>query len=400
MGSGVSFMGKRTQGSPPRGETAQVGQVQTSSTPLATIENAVESNEIVSGADSRRSRSTAENGPFSPARFSSASNLDNSNQSSPLRNRSSRSSPNMQQPQGGGSRESNDRESMDMFRRAAVIAYTVSSDGSENSAMDTFAHTALSLGMDSEDLLFNMMFFDDGTVPNFGSLVNTLQQETVALHSENNTPYKLNPAKDSVISSLKFEKFHVSVTDYETECAVCKDEIDDDAEILRVPYCGHYFHSECLMKWIHLQAWCPVCRASLDNITEKKSPRSANIAYPPTIKEDISDNNTEEKCEPEGQQHQEIPITVAKRLNFDTFLDSMMSADNLAGEKVPISHQSADDKKSIDYKSCAKEFDLMEELDQTSDDNFPHYKSPECSMAEGSIDQIIAAAVTRAMQRR
>lgn len=255
MGSGVSFLGKRTNGSPPRGKIVQVAVADQTpnSAPLPQVENAAENNEVILGGDGGGSYRNVAIGPTSPVRFASASNLVSSNQLSSLRNRSSRSSPSIQQPLSGGSRENNDRESVDMmFRRAAVFANTASSDGSENSAIDTFAHTALSLGMDSEDLLFNMMFFDDGIVPNFGSLINTLQQETLALHSENNTPYKLNPANDTVISSLKPEHFHLSATDYETECAVCKDEIDDDAEILRVPHCGHYFHSECLMKWIHL----------------------------------------------------------------------------------------------------------------------------------------------------
>lgn len=260
MGGGISFNRSRPRSDTGTAQQQVDSQVQTSA-PLPVLDNATESNEIITAGGSRGSRGEAvENGPsFSPPRFSSAGNLlnSNSNQSSPLRNRSSRSSPNMQQPSSGGTRESRgDRESVDMmFRRAAVIANTVSSDGSENSAIDTFAHTALSLGMDSEDLLFNMMFFDDGTVPNFGNLVNTLQQETLALHSENNTPYKLNPAKDSVIAGLKIEKFHVSAVDYETECAVCKDDIDEEAEILRVPHCGHYFHLECLMKWIHLVSY-------------------------------------------------------------------------------------------------------------------------------------------------
>lgn len=138
---------------------------------------------------------------------------------------------------------------------------------------DMFLQTALSLGMDNEDLLFNMMFFDEGHAATFGAMLNTMQTETLALHSENNTPYKLNPANDKAKSSLMEETYCTEVhakaregygEDDHRECAVCKDEMDDGCIILRIPTCRHFFHQECLLRWVTLQAWCPVCRSALD----------------------------------------------------------------------------------------------------------------------------------------
>lgn len=153
---------------------------------------------------------------------------------------------------------------MDFLYRHAQQSDT--SSPSENAAdggmADVFAQTAMSLGLDNDDLLFNMMFFEDGSLPNFGAIMNTMQQETLALHSENNTPYKLNPANAEAISHLLQEKF---CSGEDNECAVCKDEIDVGADIIRIPKCRHYFHAECLSRWIQLQSWCPVCRSSLES---------------------------------------------------------------------------------------------------------------------------------------
>lgn len=119
--------------------------------------------------------------------------------------------------------------------------------------------------------------------------------------------------------------------------------------------------------------------------------------YPPTIKEDNKLGLSDEDIVEEQLQ----ATRVAKRLNFDSFIDSMMSADSLADEKGATSHRSAaDDKKGVDYKACAKgDFDLMEDSYQSSSDYHPHYKSPESSAAEESTEGIIAAAMVRAMLR-
>ncbi len=121
---------------------------------------------------------------------------------------------------------------------------------------DMFLQTAMSLGMDNEDLLFNMMFFEDGNGPaTFGALLNTMQEETLALHSENNTPYKLRPANEKAKSSLIEEVFvHANHhdPDSENECQVCKDVLEDGQTLLRIPTCKHFFHKECLIRWIEL----------------------------------------------------------------------------------------------------------------------------------------------------
>ena len=133
------------------------------------------------------------------------------------------------------------------------------SDGA--AAAEMFAHTALSLGMDNDDLLFNLMYFDDGHAGTFGSVMNNVQTETLALHSENNTPYKLKPATKHAISGLHRKILGVDIppagqgaagTQGDCECAVCKDDIEEGSDVLQIPTCQHFFHEECLLRWINL----------------------------------------------------------------------------------------------------------------------------------------------------
>lgn len=135
-------------------------------------------------------------------------------------------------------------------------------------ASDVFAQTAMSLDMDNDDLLFNLLYFqslqEGGGRESLENMVNSVQSETVALHSENNTPYKLKPASEKSIAGLAVEEFMKNDVDLETECAICKDEIDFGDKITRLPSCRHYFHHDCLIRWINLQGWCPVCRAEID----------------------------------------------------------------------------------------------------------------------------------------
>ena len=126
-------------------------------------------------------------------------------------------------------------------------------------AAEMFAHTALSLGMDNDDLLFNLMYFNSGDNATFGTVMNSVQSETLALHSENNTPYKLKPASITAISGLTRLNFGTDIACSEAEklgldceCAVCKDDIEHSAPVLQIPSCQHFFHEECLLRWINL----------------------------------------------------------------------------------------------------------------------------------------------------
>jgi hypothetical protein len=165
-----------------------------------------------------------------------------------------------------------------------------------------------SLEMDNEDLLLNMLYFsDDGAgaledSSSIGKVLDGAMTETFALHSENNTPYKLKPVSQDELDKLKPETLDESfsaqmgqggrggaqqqqqrqqyVDDAKArsesesaagpeskgcgvECVVCKEELELGTSVLKLPHCGHTFHEECVSKWFKHQDWCPICRTSV-----------------------------------------------------------------------------------------------------------------------------------------
>jgi hypothetical protein len=122
---------------------------------------------------------------------------------------------------------------------------------------DIFLQTALSLGLEGDDLLFNMMFFEEDMKHNFGAMLDTMQQETLALHSDHNTPYKLHPASERMKATMVEEVFHTSTHGLlETECQVCKEDLCEGERLLHFPTCKHFFHKDCLLRWVELVSVC------------------------------------------------------------------------------------------------------------------------------------------------
>lgn len=127
-----------------------------------------------------------------------------------------------------------------------------------------FAQSAMSMDMDNEDLIFNLLYFGDSNT-NFASMMNSAAEETVAAHSQGNTPYKLTPATDNALKALKV----ITVTEILMEelqlqdCLICQEEMTVNDSVVLLPGCNHCFHNNCVLKWFSLQSWCPVCRAKI-----------------------------------------------------------------------------------------------------------------------------------------
>jgi len=131
---------------------------------------------------------------------------------------------------------------------------------------ELYTHLSTSLDMESEDLLFNLLYFsqkDNQNIGNIGTMFNSAIEETVALHSENNTPYKLKPLPDDVINGLAHEIFNGNDDDKNNDCLVCRDVIENGVEIIKIPSCLHCFHKECVSKWFKYQSNCPICRVKI-----------------------------------------------------------------------------------------------------------------------------------------
>jgi len=48
--------------------------------------------------------------------------------------------------------------------------------------------------------------------------------------------------------------------DFQTVCAVCIEDIKINEWYKQLPNCEHWFHADCIDKWLRLRNSCPVCR--------------------------------------------------------------------------------------------------------------------------------------------
>ncbi|QCD89570.1 E3 ubiquitin protein ligase RIE1-like [Vigna unguiculata] len=48
----------------------------------------------------------------------------------------------------------------------------------------------------------------------------------------------------------------------DTECCICLYSYEDEAELHALP-CNHHFHSSCIVKWLKMNATCPLCKYNI-----------------------------------------------------------------------------------------------------------------------------------------
>ena len=195
-----------------------------------------------------------------------------------------------------------------------------------------FASATMSLEMDNDDLLFNLMYFGGDETPGgqtLGGSLNTALEEVVASHSAGNTAYKLRPVSESISERLTRHavelthehmreegKFcldnNTTAISNETECQICKDGMECQQHVILLPACRHIFHRDCLLRWVTLQDWCPVCRTNVDqnfdrltSAQDEAEARAAAVAAVVDRQHDEDGTAGDAEQQQQQQQHRE-----------------------------------------------------------------------------------------------
>ncbi|XP_047330444.1 E3 ubiquitin protein ligase RIE1-like [Impatiens glandulifera] len=48
----------------------------------------------------------------------------------------------------------------------------------------------------------------------------------------------------------------------DAECCICLNEYEDGTDLHALP-CGHHFHAQCIVKWLKMNATCPLCKYNI-----------------------------------------------------------------------------------------------------------------------------------------
>lgn len=48
-------------------------------------------------------------------------------------------------------------------------------------------------------------------------------------------------------------------------CCICLSKYLDNDELRELP-CGHFFHVECVDKWLKINALCPLCKCEIGDV--------------------------------------------------------------------------------------------------------------------------------------
>lgn len=81
-----------------------------------------------------------------------------------------------------------------------------------------------------------------------------------ATRSQGFDPQKEQAVAITIMEADSMDELELPPED--SECCICLSQYEDGAELLSLP-CKHHFHSGCIVKWLRINATCPLCKYSI-----------------------------------------------------------------------------------------------------------------------------------------
>ena len=95
----------------------------------------------------------------------------------------------------------------------------------------------------------------------YNSIRNSLSSDYEALSRLGNVRRKTTLEEIIMNSSVSIHPSKEDILD-DVLCVICRETIDD-GEIIRTIKCSHYFHIDCIDRWLINNRTCPVCKYRL-----------------------------------------------------------------------------------------------------------------------------------------
>ena len=122
--------------------------------------------------------------------------------------------------------------------------------------LETFLYTEEVLLMDE---YFEMYAYLRRMRGNHENILNRALEASLETMPE----FEFETKKENISVDVEFMKLgNISGNISGNICCICTDDLTEDSTVGALE-CRHYFHSECLQKWVVMSQTCPVCRASL-----------------------------------------------------------------------------------------------------------------------------------------
>ncbi|KAF5742598.1 RING/U-box superfamily protein isoform 1 [Tripterygium wilfordii] len=125
----------------------------------------------------------------------------------------------------------------------------------------------------------------------------------------------LEPVVYANFPTKKYSDSFFSSTE-DTQCTVCLAEYQSEDLLRILPYCGHFFHVNCIDIWLQQHSTCPVCRISLREFSDRK--RGMQPMYSSTVRSQLASESYDTRSHHRLLNRREFPSSTHDNHGMDS----------------------------------------------------------------------------------